>query len=148
MKLNELWMLFIAQVKVANDKAEDGHLNAHGEEFYSVHLTFAKIQDGLSDGDTALDAMPDSVLETYFGGRGLPFPSSNEILALEQKIIPKISKDSRVLGVQVRNLLMDAMKTLSEIIKSKDTSDGENDMAAAYSRELQHRLYFLNRYLA
>lgn len=147
-ELKKLWTDVIAFVKAANDKAEDGHLNARGTSFYAEHMTFEKVQEGIEDDDTELDEIPDSVFEVFFGGRGLKFPSSNEIVALELEKMDEPSASAVVNGKQVRALIEEIIIVLDKIIKHPETSQGENDLAASLSHEMQHRLYFLNNYLA
>lgn len=147
-ELKKLWTDVIAFVKAANDKAEDGHLNARGTSFYAEHMTFEKVQEGIEDDDTELDEIPDSVFEVFFGGRGLQFPSSNEIVALELEKMGEPSASAVVNGKQVRALIEEIIIVLDKIIKHPETSQGENDLASSLSHEMQHRLYFLNNYLA
>lgn len=148
MDLKDKWLKIVAYARAINDKCEDGHLNARGAAFYAIHKTFEQIQDGISDGDDALTDMPDLIMEVFFGGRGKPFPSSNEIVDMEKSLLAEPSTDSIKLGQQVRNLLLGVLALLDEIDGDEDTSVGENDLAANLARQFQHRLYFINNFLA
>ena len=142
--LNDLWKKVIVLSEVLNKKAEDAHLNAKGFEFYSIHEAMVKIQDGLGDDDTAFSDIPDSAQELYFGGRGLPFVSSNEIAKEVVEALPKQTNNVKDLIKQIRDVLDELLDVLSEILDDKETSLGENDFCASLSKELQHRRYFLN----
>lgn len=147
MELKDMWLQIVALTRAINDKCEDGHLNARGPAFYAIHRTFEKVQEGISDDDTALADMPDLIMEVFYGGRANPFPSSNEIVDVEKRMLGVPSSDSMELGRQVRDLLVRALELLNDIADDDDTSTGENDLAANLARQLQHRLYFINNYL-
>lgn len=147
MELKDMWLQLVALSRAINDKCEDGHLNARGAAFYAIHSTFEKIQEGISDDDTPLVDMPDLIMEVFYGGRGNPFPTSNEIVDLEKRMLGVPSSDSMELGRQVRDLLIRALELLNDIDSDNDTSTGENDLAANLARQLQHRLYFINNFL-
>lgn len=146
-KLIALWKNIIALAKAINDKAQDGHLNARGATFYSEHMVFAKIQDGIDDDDSAMSEIPDMVFEIFFGGRGLEYPSSNEIVLLEGSKFGDATSSPMENGRQVQNLLEEMILQLTEIDASPDSSIGEKDLCGSLARQMQHRLYFINAYL-
>jgi len=147
MDLKEAWLNVIALAQASDAKAEDGHLNAKGDTFYSVHKTFEAVQDGIEEDDTELDDLPDECFEVFYGGRGLPFPSSNDVTKKMLEFMEAPSSNSRENGKQVRKLFQTMLENLSFIIEHKDTTDGENDLAASIAHQIQHRVYFLNNYL-
>lgn len=148
MELKDMWLQVVSLSRAINDKCEDGHLNARGVSFYAIHKTFEQVQDGISDDDNSLTDIPDLVMEVFFGGRGIVFPNSNRILELEKEMLPPASSDALTLGKQIKDLLVRLLELLEDIESDKDTTAGENDLAANLAREMQHRLYFINNFLA
>ncbi len=133
----ELWTSVIVFVEVLNKKLEDIHLNAKGFEFYAVHDVIAKIQD-------ELNGICDTIQELYFGGRDLPFVSSNEIAELVFQNMPEQTNNLKEMIKQSRDVLDEILDVLSKINDDKDTSLGEADFCSSFSRTLQSKRYFLN----
>lgn len=146
-ELKTLWTKVIACIRAINDKAQDGHLNARGATFYSEHMVFAKVQEGIDDGDADLTEIPDMIFEIFFGGRGLNYPSSNEVVALELSALEEATASPMENGRQVRQLLEAVIMDLEQIANNDSTSQGESDLVGNLSRQMQHRLYFINSYL-
>lgn len=138
--LEEIWLYVICLSKVICEKCEDAHLNSHGEQFYGSHEMFANIQD-------AFHGFADDAMEVFYGCRDIDFPSSNQIIKKVSEMLPEESSDVKVLAAQIKDLMLNMGAFLGKINNNGDTTIAEQDVVASFSKTLQQKLYFLNRFL-
>ena len=129
----------IVRLTVIKNLAKDIHYNAHGREFYGIHLLMDRVADGL-------DQFIDDIKENIYLGRGQFPPASKEIFKVAEAMLPeKLPYDTVAqLGI-LADFISGTLENIFELVSNtKILLNGDIALFDDISKDLHKKLGLIN----
>lgn len=129
----------IVRLTVIKNLAKDIHYNAHGREFYGIHLLMDRVADGL-------DQFIDDIKENIYLGRGQFPPASKEIFKVAEAMLPeKLPYDTVAqLGI-LADFISGTLENIFELVQNTTIlMNGDVALFDDISKDLRKKLGLIN----
>lgn len=129
----------IVRLTVIKNLAKDIHYNAHGREFYGIHLLMDRVADGL-------DQFIDDIKENIYLGRGQFPPASKEIFKVAEAMLPeKLPYDTVAQMGILADFISGTLENIFELVQNTTIlMNGDVALFDDISKDLRKKLGLIN----